>query len=476
MKQHGLFDSQTDSRLLTLQARLVKDRAKRARGDERASLFLQSADLYTKAGRLNRSSYPLINAATLSLLAGKRTQSIKLAREALSLIEADPNEGETPFWHEATRAEALLLLGRELEGRAALGLAIATQSEAWEDHAATIGQLSLILSELGQDPSWLDDYRPPASVHFSGLAWLSHDTSRVTDAIRQFIKEERVGFAYGALAAGADLLFAQTFLEYKNSHRLHAELHVVLPLPIEQFREKSVRPFGALWVPLFDAALDQASSITIVGAEDAPLTLAIEHSDQVAMGCAVRNAHILQSRAIGLTIVASGESLRPQLAAWQTSGRKLTIIDGVRDEAHSNQADDGNAGPQLKTLVWVSNADRATILSYIDDEGSLESSEQGHWFVCETTKEAGDLATRLAYADPAARISILCAIFDPHDLPKMILERAQAFARAALPQTVSTDRNTALVLVLKGWSGPLNELGELGTLWGNESIWSIASL
>ncbi|MCA3077679.1 MAG: hypothetical protein ING71_02660 [Rhodocyclaceae bacterium] len=476
MEQHGLLDSTIDSRALTLQARLVKDRAKRFADDERAKLLSVSADLYCRAAALERSSYPLINAATLRLLANQRSRSEDLAQEVLNLLDADPNEGETPYWREATRAEALLLLGREAEARTALRLAVTTQPEAWEDHAATIGQFGLIRSYLKQDLSWLDDFRPPPSVHFSGIVGTSLDGGNAKDAIRQFLAAERPGFAYGALAAGADLLFAHEFLDYSNSASPFAEMHVVLPLPVDQFRETSVRAFGEDWVPLFESALDQASSVTIVGTDVSPLKLAIEHADQVAMGCTVRNAQIFQSQAIALTIVAPTEKLRPQLVAWQQSDRKLEIINGSRDRKILSQKEEIHSNQKLTTLVWFSNASTAKVSPYLDPDLTLVSEESGCWLACDQVVKAGDLAIQLACVDKAARISMLYAIFDPIDPPKMLLDRAKVLANASTPEIVTTDRNSAFVLTLQRWSGAINELGEIGTQWGSESVWSLSKL
>ncbi|MEN9854931.1 MAG: hypothetical protein RLZZ157_57 [Pseudomonadota bacterium] len=475
-EHHGLGGLGDGSRALTLQARLIKDRAKRAKGQDRAPLFEQSAELYAKVGRTAGASYSLINAATLYLLAGKKSQSAALAREALSLIESNPDEGETPYWHEATRAEALLLLGQEALARLALAKAIRTQPDAWEDHASTIGQLRLIQAELGKDPSWIDAHCPPKSVHFSGVAGLSHGQEGIAEAIRQFIAEEKPGFAYGALAAGADLIFAQAFLDHRDQYAPHAELHVVLPLEIDEFREVSVRAFGEHWVPLFDRVLEEASTHLILGQKDVPLALAIEHSDQVAMGCAVRNAQILQSQAIGFTVAAFGESLRPQLDAWQKSGRRLMIIDAARDRAVSRSPVTIPTGHRLKTLVWVYNASREDLLSYLAAGVKLEPQDVGYWFACDEVIDAANTATRLTGFLEGVGVAMLYSIFDPEGPHGPLLKRVQALAKASAPNTVTTDRNTAFVLALRKWDGSINELGELSTLWGNESIWSIAKL
>ncbi len=453
MAQHGLLDSTSDARALSLQARLVKDRAKRTvRGAERARLFDQSAQLYVRAAGISGSSYPLINAASLSLFAGKPAQAQRFAGDVLDLIAADPEEGETPYWREATRAEALLLLDQEVDARAALRKAISRQPYAWEDHAATISQFALILAEKDLDPAWLDAHRPPPSVHFSGIAGLAPDTSDVERAFAQFIASERPGFAYGALAAGADLLFAEAFLAWRDAECPAAELHVVLPYPVDQFRQLSVAAFGDHWTARFDAALAGASSTTVYGLDDPALPLAVEYADRVAMGRAVRDAAVLASRACAVTVVGEGEMLRPQLASWRDAGRPLTIIEGRRGTQARARPDPIPASHRLQTLVQTGEGE----LSVHDD-----------------LLAAGEQASRLVAAKDGAQVALLLAPCNADGPPAALLQRAAALAAVALPSTIVGDEATAMALVCAGWPGTVEELGELPLTTGREAIWGL---
>ena len=101
-----------DPAALNVKGRLLKDRALRARGEERRRLYLESAAAYRRSAELQPGTYPLINAATLSFLAGDRAEAAESAGEVLERIEREPDEPETPYWRGATIAEALLLLGR----------------------------------------------------------------------------------------------------------------------------------------------------------------------------------------------------------------------------------------------------------------------------------------------------------------------------------------------------------------------------
>ena len=476
MEQYGLLNSQSDIKALTLQARLVKDRAKRAKSAELKSLFTEAANLYSKAGQLSKSSYPLINAATMSLLAGDAARSEALARDVLNLIAADPNEGETPYWRNAPQAEALLLLGQEAEARDALRQAVTQQPEAWEDHAATLRQFGLILSHQGRDTDWLDSYRPPISVHFSGLSGLSFENSGIDEAIRHFIRTENPGFAYGALAAGADLMFAQAFLEHRDAISPCAELHAILPLPIDQFRETSVRAFGEHWVPVFDLVLGQVTTVTVLGLNSSPLLLAVENSDRVAMGRAARNAQTLESHAVGFTVVAHGEPLRQQLTSWQNSGRPLTIIETQRETAVTGNATSEISWQRLAALIWVSCGNKMDLLSDLGGQYYIQAHGSGHWFACNDVTESFQVGTQIARSDKSVRVAILLAIFDPNAPSAKLLQRAEALAEASSHGVVSADLCSAMALVLENWSGSIDEIGELKTAWGSEDVWSVRGL
>jgi hypothetical protein len=288
LEESGLGESD-NPKALTLKARLVKDRAKRASGAEAARLFGEAAAFYEQAARPGQLSYPLINAATLSLLAGKRERARQLARQVLEALDADPDEAETPYWLGATRAEALLLLGKLPEARAALRAAVAEAPLAWEDRAATIGQFALICDELDCDAAWLDQFRPPRSVQYSGIMEVRQNEAPLQTRIAEWIEAENVGFAFGALAAGADIWIAEALVARA------ASLNVILPCPVEVFREKSVAAVDPAWLPRFDRLLEAADSVDELDAAPAPSPVAVRLAEAVSLGLAIHNARILQS-------------------------------------------------------------------------------------------------------------------------------------------------------------------------------------
>lgn len=233
----GYDRDEVDPAALTVRGRLLKDHALRAEGEARRAYYLRSAEAYRQAAALQPATYPLINAATLSLLSGDRQQAEEIAREVLARIAAEPDEPETPYYRAATEAEALLLLGRREDARDALAAAVAAAPRAWEDHGSTLRQFVAIEAELGGDPAWLDLLRPPRSLAYVGFdgdpnEWLGSSAADVA-------AENHAGFAFGSLAGPADLLIAETLLD------AGLELHLVLPaavgrLPVAQDRAERV--------------------------------------------------------------------------------------------------------------------------------------------------------------------------------------------------------------------------------------------
>ena len=256
----GYDRREDDPAALNVKGRLLKDRALRSRGEERRRLYLESAAAYRRSAELQPGTYPLINAATLSLLSGDSAQAAEIAREVLERIEREPDEPETPYWRGATIAEALLLLGRFEDAKTALAGAIAAAPRAWEDHASTLRQFILIHDELGADAAWLDILRPPRSLSYSGSAVTGGAAAENESRRRvaELIVRERVGFVFGGLCAGAEIVTAEAALEAR------AEVHLVLPGGAETFARACVEPAGPGWRGRFDAIVGAAESLHMV--------------------------------------------------------------------------------------------------------------------------------------------------------------------------------------------------------------------
>jgi tetratricopeptide (TPR) repeat protein len=329
------YDRMTnDAAALGVKGRLLKDQACATEGAERRRLYAEAAAAYGSAAALSGSTYPLINAASLSLLAGDEAQAGAVARRILQQIEQDPDEPETPYYRVATRAEALLLLDREPEARAAFAEAIALAPRAWEDHASTLRQFALILAAQGRDAAWLDALRPPRSLHFGGHMSFDPKVVRrehLDEKIAAMLSEENIGFGYGALAAGADIIIAEALLARG------AEVHPVLPGGVEAFAAVSIDPFGKAWRERFDAVLERAEAVRPVRPLGAPPDAAmIGLADEIAMGAALINGRRLESAAVQLLVLdsnpasANGASRRSR-EIWAGGGRRQRILTAARE-------------------------------------------------------------------------------------------------------------------------------------------------
>lgn len=295
----GYDSHDEDSAALTVKGRLLKDRAIRARGEERRRLYCESAAAYRRAAALQPGTYPLINAATLSLLSGDREQAEQIAREVLERIAAEPDEPETPYWKSATEAEALLLLGRVDEARAKLADAVAAAPRAWEDHGSTLRQFILIDEAIGADDAWLDLLRPPRSLSYSGhMVWPeAAGSADIAAAAAELIARDRIGFGFGSLAAGSDIAMAEALLASG------AELHLVLASDAESFARRCVDPYGPDWRGRFDAALAAAETVhQLRPLQVAPDAAMLALADAVASGAAQLNAERLMTEARTLVV------------------------------------------------------------------------------------------------------------------------------------------------------------------------------
>ncbi len=89
-----------------LVARLAKEDALAARGDDRVAKLRQAADLYEAIADRYGRFYTCINAATFRLLAGDLERARVLAEQARQLVAAERETESDDYWRDATEAEA----------------------------------------------------------------------------------------------------------------------------------------------------------------------------------------------------------------------------------------------------------------------------------------------------------------------------------------------------------------------------------
>jgi class 3 adenylate cyclase len=325
-----------------LGARIAKDRGLAATGTERARLLSRAADQYEAIYRRSGGYYPGINVATLRLLAGEPQAAERVAREVLSLCQPAGGSVEDDYYRAASAAEAALVLGESAVARQALQRAAGIGGDL-AARAATRRQMRLICTARAIAEEVLAPLAPPAVIHYTGHMIAPSGASgrfkaaqepEIAKAIAAALSRHGVGFGYGALACGADILFAEALLARG------AELHVVLPFAREEFIKVSVAPGGAGWPERFESCLRRASSVTYA-AEDSYLghDWIFTYGSFVAMGLAVLRARFLDG-AVRQIAVWDGEETTGiagtgfDVRTWRGLNRPADIISCGTPAAH----------------------------------------------------------------------------------------------------------------------------------------------
>ena len=271
-------------------------------------------DRYAGVARRYGRHYACINAATLRLLAGDAPRARELALRARDLAGSEVNDGdEAGYWRAATEAEAALVLGDPDGARAAVVRAAEAAGEDLAARAATRRQLALVCDATGVGNDVLAPLDLPMVLHYCGHVarpeaglnrFPPRDEGRVAAEVAQFLQEHDVGFAYGSLASGADIVVAEAALARGS------ELRIVLPFDTREFEAVSVRPGGAQWLERFRTCMARATSV-IHASDSAYLDddSLFAYASRIAMGHAINRAEVL------------GTSIE-QLAVWDGLGAR----------------------------------------------------------------------------------------------------------------------------------------------------------
>jgi len=311
-----------------LDARLAKDRALGLDGEERRAAFGDAAVRYERVADRHGRAFSCVNAATMWLLAGDDARACELAARALELSRAAAGAS---YWDRATEAEADLVIGDLDAARVALA---AAAKLAGSDHAAvavTRRQLRLVCRARGYDEQILDGLFVPSVTHYCGHraadAHLAPDSDdALVEQIAAHLECRAVGFGYGSLASGADILVAEALLARG------AELHVVLPFASEEFDRVSVAPAGPDWSRRFHDCLARATSV-VQTCDSAYLgdDALFAHAARVAMGRAINRSRFLDADAEQVAIwdgraTASVGGTSYDVSVWRNTGRESHVI------------------------------------------------------------------------------------------------------------------------------------------------------
>lgn len=326
---YGLAES-NDVHERAVGARLLKDRALVALPHERQRALDSAFDAYHAIYRDSGDSFPGINAATLALLAGDTPR----AKEIATAVLGDPAVAAAGDYYMAvTKAEALLVLGRAGEVTGALSVESVLASRDFGARSSASRQLAMVARHLGLDSATqstlLAPLAPPRVMHFCGHMFAADPEAeaRLKAEAGAIIAEEEVGFAFGAIACGSDLILAEAALERG------IQLHIILPFSEEDFLAQSVRPGGDGWEARFRAVRDAAARTTFASEiEFFGDPVQYGYASRMAMGMARLRAEHLVGEAIQLAIwdgrpsngpAGTGEDVR----VWAKHGGRARLID-----------------------------------------------------------------------------------------------------------------------------------------------------
>lgn len=448
----GGWPARGDAEARLLEARLLKDRAIREAGEARRRLFRESADAYAEAAAQERSTYALINAASLALLGGDPGRAEERAHKVLAMLDDGRHELDTPYWLGATRAEALLLLRQSSAAALALRQAIAAAPRAWEDHAITVRQFTLLLAEQGGDAGWLDPCRPPPSLHFSGIMGVGATDRAAARSIAGVVEAIDPSAAYGALAAGADILVAEAL------ERLGAELHIVLPCDADRFRAESVAAVGEHWVPRFDRLLRYAASLEVAAAPARLHQQAVDYANRIAMGMAIGEARLLATTAVALGIRGEEEGADPATERWRATGLRAETLT-VRRSSDPVPLP-ANVG-ELPTAILAVRGSK---------ERAQGGMRHGRVYSFDRVGEAVRAARQMALDGVAVGLDFR---LEPSPLGEQAVAAAVAGADAAPEGAVVATRYAAAAARLDLPELDADLIGEVGNPFGTDEMWRL---
>ncbi|PHR93604.1 MAG: hypothetical protein COA69_02905 [Robiginitomaculum sp.] len=311
-ERYGLDKIHHHEDVMALGGRLYKDLYLSHREKAAQAYAHQSAEKYDAAFQETNGYYSGINAATMALMADMPDDMIQTRAKAIlkHLPQTPDLDDELLYFIHATRAEAYLLLDENKKCQMSLQTAWKHDPLNYTAHATTLKQFRMIETKRKHPSTWLDAFTPPKAVHFAGhMFGTDGEVSAALPALKQeqisslktqlsdTIQREDIGFGYGALAAGSDILIAEALVEEG------CELHIILPVSKDIFLEHSVAPYGPSWVKRFEDCLSQAHSFRILTPLTTwPNTTIGQHASLVCMGEAIHQADILSVSAAQLLI------------------------------------------------------------------------------------------------------------------------------------------------------------------------------
>jgi len=346
LRKQGVNDGET----LGILGRTYKDMAIRSSSlSERKKYFRNAYKIYFEAFKLavknkniDDAYYNGINAATLSLVIGKKKKSYELAVTVKKIcqkkIKFDSAKNIPVFhWLLATLGESELLLGNFDSAKKIYSKA------AEQSNIRSIGsmrkQARIILKSQGNDINILDCcFNVPTIIAFSGhiIDQPNRQTKRfpkelenkVRKEISQCLEKMNAGISYSSAACGSDIIFLEEMLKRGG------EINIILPFDIKSFKKESVDVIpNSDWSKRFDKVLKKAAQVKIIGHHNPEIDIYnYEFANLYIFGSALVRKTIIDStlKTMAVWDGKPGDGLGGTASAveqWQKSNQKFEHID-----------------------------------------------------------------------------------------------------------------------------------------------------
>jgi class 3 adenylate cyclase len=337
--REGLPDPSRPEHIAALGARLHRELAFAARPEYRSTKLKEAALSYELIYRQTQGTFPGINAAVLYELSGDHGRAAEIASRIIGQCKSiiPQTEGDA-YQLTADKATANLLLN-ELDSAQAAVIEAAGSATKASSIASTRKQLLQLCDYKGIDHSILSPLKNRSVLHYTGHMISAPGTqgrfpadaeAHVADQIRNALACRNVGYGYGSLARGADILIVEALLERTNKNG-PAEVNVVLPFEVESFRCESLSQCDPIWLTRFDCCLKHA---TVSQATDGDYTGDSEvfaYASRLAMGLAVLRARQLYSDVAQLAVWDGQETNKLagtwiDIQEWKSHGLETLVI------------------------------------------------------------------------------------------------------------------------------------------------------
>lgn len=286
-------------------AHLAPDRATHTQAIEAALRFYRHA-LELEPDSLDALLWVSMTTLYLSgAQAARRSDALAGARQLLKLAAAREDVEGRRFATTRARAEAYALLGKIDEAAAAYSELQSAEDTTISALAEARYRTRFLADAVDQPRDFLKHGFPPLQL----IVFAGHLPDRpgqsprfpaarideVREGLRAKLAEMHAHIGIASAAAGADLLFLDELQARPGSL-----FHVVLPWSEDEFRHTSIRPYepnetGSFWEPLFDKAIDGATSVRELGELYSPGgTLGWQYTAEVTAGLTLHTARVLR--------------------------------------------------------------------------------------------------------------------------------------------------------------------------------------